>query len=189
MWCSSLPAVRFSAAVLALVVLVVLAGVSPARAQQHATADSPLLVEASLAAIIGASDDLEPQPPPAPAPFELPRQWRAAQAPSRTDRPLVLPALYVSFGALQALDAHSTLRALERGQVEGNPVMRGIASQPAAVVGVKAATTAGTIFLTEKLWRRHRTAAIVLMVAVNAGYAAVVAHNYRRGTAAATARR
>jgi hypothetical protein len=186
MWCSSRPAVRFTAAVLALVAL---AGASPAMAQQHTAVDSPLLVEASLAAIIGATDDLEPQAPPAPAPFELPRQWRAAEAPSRTDRPRVLPALYVSFGALQALDAHSTLRALGRGQVEGNPVMRGIAAQPAAVVGVKAATAAGTIFLTEKLWRRHRTAAIVLMVALNAGYAAVVAHNYRRGTAAAAVRR
>ena len=132
MWCSSRPAVRFTAAVLTVVAF---AGASPATAQPHAV-DSPLLIEASLAAIIGATENLEPQPPPAPAPFELPRQWRAPQAPSRTDRPRVLPALYVSFGALQALDAHSTLRALERGRVEGNPVMRGIVSQPAAVVGV-----------------------------------------------------
>ena len=186
MWCSLQSAARVTAAVLALVGL---AGASSATAQQHALADSPLLVEASLAAIIGAIDDLEPQPPPAPPTFELPRAWPAAREPSRTDRPLALPALYASFGVLQALDAHSTLRALDRGQMEGNPVMRGIASQPAAVVGIKAATTAGTIFLTEKLWRRHRTAAIVLMVALNAGYAAVVAHNYRRGTAAAAVRR
>jgi Domain of unknown function (DUF5658) len=176
---------------LAAALLVALsAAVPPASAQQHAVADSPLLVEASLAAIIGATESVEPAPPPRAASPEMPRPgWpRTALAPAQSDRPLVLPALYVTFGALQALDAHSTLRALDRGQVEGNPVMRGIASQPAAVVGIKAATTAGTIFLTEKLSRRHRTAAIVLMVALNAGYLAVVSHNYRRAGAAASAR-
>jgi hypothetical protein len=30
------------------------------------------------------------------------------------------------------------------------------------------------------LWRKHRVAAVVLMVAANAGYVAVVAHNYRQ---------
>jgi hypothetical protein len=169
----------------------VLLAAAPARvwAQPHGTGDAPLLVEASLAAILGATEAIVPEPPPRTPALDLPREWRRiSQDPPRADRPLVLPALYVSFGALQALDAHSTLRALDRGQAEGNPLMRGIVSQPAAVVGIKAATTAGTIYLTEKLWRRHRTAAIVLMVAVNAGYLAIVTHNYRRAGASVTVR-
>ena len=187
MWCPSPNARWPAAAMLALVVLV--AAPAPVRAQPHAMADAPLLVDASLAAILGATETVLPEPPPRAPAFDLPPAWRrAAQDPPRADRPVVLPALYVSFSALQALDAHSTLRALDRGQAEGNPLMRGIVSQPAAVVGIKAATAAGTIFLTEKLWRRHRTAAIVLMVAVNAGYLAIVTHNYRRAGASAPGR-
>ena len=187
MWCPSQNARWSVAALLAAVLLV--AAPAAVFAQQHAIADAPLLVDASLAAILGATETIQPEPPPRIPAFDLPREWRRISRDSlRTDRPGVLPALYVSFGALQALDAHSTLRALDRGQAEGNPVMRGIVSQPAAVVGLKAATTAGTILLTEKLWRRHRTAAIVLMVAVNAGYLAIVTHNYRRAGASATAR-
>jgi hypothetical protein len=33
--------------------------------------------------------------------------------------------------------------------------------------------------VTERLWKRHRMAAVALMVAVNATYGAIVANNYR----------
>src|SRR5687767_13202384 len=39
-------------------------------------------------------------------------------------RPSVLPAMYASLGALQALDIYSTRRALKAGGTELNPVMR-----------------------------------------------------------------
>jgi hypothetical protein len=91
-----------------------------------------------------------------------------------------LTPLYVSFGALQALDAHSTLRAVRAGQSEANPFVAPFAQRPALMIGVKAAATAGTIAITEKLWRRHRVAAVTLMIAANVGYAAIVAHNYRQ---------
>jgi hypothetical protein len=35
------------------------------------------------------------------------------------------------------------------------------------------------VWLAEKLWRKNRAAAMVLMAAVNVGLAAVVANNYR----------
>ena len=57
-------------------------------------------------------------------------------------RPAVLLPLYASFATLQGLDAHSTWRALNQGAVEANPVMKGFAGNPTALLAVKAAGTA-----------------------------------------------
>ena len=100
----------------------------------------------------------------------------AAGSPSR---PAALPALYISFAVLQGLDAHSTLTAVSAGGREVNPAVRDLVNQPASFVGAKIAATAGTLYLTERLWKKHRTAAVVLMVAVNTAYGVIVAHNYR----------
>jgi hypothetical protein len=97
----------------------------------------------------------------------------------RTGRGALLP-LYVSFAALQVLDIHSTVLALDRdGARETNPLMAGLARRPAAFFALKAASTAGIIYLTEKVRKRHRTSAILLMTAFNSFYAAIVANNYR----------
>jgi hypothetical protein len=106
-----------------------------------------------------------------------PVQWPSPTTESR--RPKSLLPLYLSFAALQALDAHSTLQAIDNGHGERNPVVGTFTSTPGAMVGLKLASTAGTIYLTERLWRKHRAAAVALMIAVNGAYAAVVAHNYR----------
>jgi hypothetical protein len=87
--------------------------------------------------------------------------------------------LYVSFGALQMLDAHSTLRAVGAGGVEQNPLLRGVANHPAALVAIKAGVAASTIMLAEKVRGRSRVGAIVLMAALNSAYTAIVVHNYR----------
>ena len=102
--------------------------------------------------------------------------WHPASA--RSARNALLP-LYVSFATLQLLDAHSTSRALANGGVEANPVMRGVAGNPAALVAVKAGVTASTIVLAEKVRSKSRVGAILLMAALNSTYATVVAHNYR----------
>ena len=92
-----------------------------------------------------------------------------------------LAPLYVSFAVLQALDVHSTTRALGSGAVEGNPLMRGVARQPAGLIALKASGAASTIWLSHKLSKRSRTGAFVLMAAMNSAYAVIVAHNYRTG--------
>lgn len=91
----------------------------------------------------------------------------------------VLVPLYVSFASLQMLDAHSTLRAVRAGGVEQNPMLRGLADKPAAMVALKAGVAASTIALAEKVRGRSRIGAIVLMSALNSLYASVVVHNYR----------
>jgi uncharacterized protein DUF5658 len=94
-------------------------------------------------------------------------------------RPAALMPLYVSFGALQLIDVHSTSRALDRGAVEANPLMKGLASHQVGLTVVKAAGAAATIYATERMWKTNRKAAIVFAIATNAAMAWVVQHNYR----------
>jgi len=101
-----------------------------------------------------------------------------AQTPSATHRPSVLVPLYVSFATLQGLDIHSTLRATEFGGREVNPIVGGMLGSPTAFVAAKVGMTASIYFVSERLWKRHKTAAVLTMIALNSTYGAVVAHNY-----------
>src|SRR5690606_687171 len=108
-----------------------------------------------------------------------PRFVNAFAAP-RPERPMILPALYASQVALQALDAHSTYKALGRGAHEANPFMKGVVGNPGAMFAVKAGVAASTIWAAECLWKRgNKVGAIATMVVANAVAGAVVAHNYR----------
>jgi hypothetical protein len=94
-------------------------------------------------------------------------------------RPRSLLPMYASFATLQALDYHSTTTALSSGAArEANPLMRGVADNPAAFAAVKAGATAGTIWIAERMRKKHPAGAVVFMLASNAAMAAVVAHNY-----------
>ena len=103
----------------------------------------------------------------------------AHRGPASEPRPGALVPLYASFATLQALDAHSTSRALDQGAVEANPMMKGLAGNPTALLAVKAAGTAGVIFASEKMWKKNRAAAVFFMVAANSAMAWVVQNNYR----------
>ena len=87
--------------------------------------------------------------------------------------------LYAAYASLQALDWHSTTRSLRRGNTEANPLMQGVAGTPAAMLAVKAVTTAGVVYAGEKMWRRNKAGAVVLMIAASSATALVVQHNYR----------
>lgn len=95
-------------------------------------------------------------------------------------RPLLLPAMYAAQVALQALDAHSTYSAINKGAHEANPLMKGVVGNKGAMMAVKAGVAASTIFLAEKMWKRgNRAGAIATMLIVNGVTAAVVANNYK----------
>ncbi|HEY7791663.1 MAG TPA: DUF5658 family protein [Vicinamibacterales bacterium] len=96
-----------------------------------------------------------------------------------THRPAALVPLYVSFATLQALDVRSTMTALGNGASEANPLLGGITQHTDAFLALKMGAAAGTIFVSEKLWKRNPVAAVALMVGLNSAYAVVVAHNYR----------
>ena len=107
-------------------------------------------------------------------------QLRPVAPPADARRPSALIPLYVSMVGLQGLDIHSTRRAMHSGATrESNPLMKPFVNNDAAFVALKASTTAGTIFFTEKLRKKHPKTAVVLAAAFNVGLAAVVANNYR----------
>jgi hypothetical protein len=109
-----------------------------------------------------------PSTPPGPAAASAPHTPRLATA-----------SLYAGLVATQALDVHSTLGAIHGGRAEANPMVRWATSSPGAFIGVKAAATTGTVWLVERIRRKHPRRALVLLAAIDSAYAVVVAHNYR----------
>jgi hypothetical protein len=101
--------------------------------------------------------------------------WSLSQAPQK--RPAMLPVLYGSYGLLQAMDIVSTQKAIAAGAHEANPLAKG--GNLGSTIGIKAATGAATFFAAEKLWKKSRVGAVVMMVAANSLSAVVVAHNQR----------
>lgn len=99
--------------------------------------------------------------------------------PPELKRPRPLTSLYVSFAALQGLNAHSALPSVRGTADEMNPVVATYGTTPVKMLAIKAATTAGTIYLCEKLWRKNRAAALVVMIGLNSALAVATAHNYR----------
>jgi hypothetical protein len=95
---------------------------------------------------------------------------------SRTKQ--LLP-FYASTALLQALDVHSTLQVLGNGGGEGNPVMRGVASNKGVFIATKAAVAAGTIYAASRIAKRSKVGAIITLVGLNSVYAFVASHNYK----------
>ena len=73
-------------------------------------------------------------------------------------------ALYASLGVMQAWDAYSTSAALKAGAREANPTAAPFAGNAGSMLGLKAATTAGTIFFAERLWKKNKVGATPLLV-------------------------
>lgn len=119
--------------------------------------------------------------PIAAAAADTPASWPRLRVPPSPRRPAPLVPLYLSFAGLQSLDAITTLRALDDGHQERNPVVGWLAQHPGALVAAKAGVAAGTVYLSERLWKKNRTAAVVLMVALNGAYAAIIANNHGTG--------
>jgi Domain of unknown function (DUF5658) len=87
--------------------------------------------------------------------------------------------MYASFATLQALDYHSTTRAVSRGiGGEANPLARPIVNHRPAFIAMKVGATVGIVWTTERMWKRHPVHAVVFMAAANTAMAAIVAHNY-----------
>jgi Domain of unknown function (DUF5658) len=113
-----------------------------------------------------------------------------SDAPTAPDRPVLrsigvesrrsplLASLYASTAMWQALDVHSTLRILDRGGFEGNPMLAGVTQNKSAFIATKAAIAAGSIYAASRLGRRNKFAAAAALVGIDVAYALVVSHNY-----------
>jgi len=92
-------------------------------------------------------------------------------------RPAAMPAMYAGLGVLQALDIFSTRRAVAAGARETNPLLGSAAKNTTAMLAVKGASTALSIYFAERAWKRNPKGAMILMAVVNGVTAAVVARN------------
>jgi hypothetical protein len=125
----------------------------------------PTLSAAITAEAANASLEVAPRP-------TIASDWRPVR------RPAILPALYVGSALLQAFDAYSTMKAINMGATEANPLMKGAASNPVALIGIKATVTAASILAAERMWKGHnRVGAIATMVVSNGFMAWVAMHN------------
>jgi hypothetical protein len=97
--------------------------------------------------------------------------------PRAQKRPGALVALYASFVALQVADGVSTFKAIDAGGVEANPTMKALTANKAGFFAFKAGASLASVYMTERLWKKNRKAAIVSMVVLNSVYATIVAHN------------
>jgi hypothetical protein len=150
---------RRRTAVLTLVLLAANSSIAFAADASQATDPAPIQTAVSRAA-----KDSDPS-------VEL---SRLSQTPGR---PAALPALYGTYGVLQAMDVISTRKAIAAGSRETNPLTN--AGSLGTLVAVKAIGGATTMYFAEKAWKKNRVGAIVLMTALNGATAAVVAHNVR----------
>lgn len=78
---------------------------------------------------------------------------------------------------LHGLDIHSTVRALDSGHREANPLFKD--GSAGTMSGATMASSAVSIVVAEKLWKKNRIAAVLMLASINAGLSAVVANNYR----------
>lgn len=150
---------------------------SPAAAQ-NLVADNAIPVLFPVAPMVPAPVTAVAAAPAAEA-TPTPTFSRPTISSSAMSRPTLLPALYAAQGALQAMDMHSTFKAISRGAHEANPMMQGVVGNKGAMLAVKAGVAASTILMSECLWKKvNRKGAIVAMVVANSVTALVAAHNY-----------
>ena len=136
------------------------------------------LTPARLVESVTPTNDDAEQPPRTPNPVRL----------AGPERPRLLVPLYFSMAMCQTLDFVSTQRGLNAGGQEGNPVMAPLMGSAGAVIAVKAGVSAMTIYAAERLWKHNRKAAVLTLIGVNIGYAAIVSHNFALATRASVTR-
>ncbi|MDE3154839.1 MAG: hypothetical protein KGN76_07030 [Acidobacteriota bacterium] len=129
-----------------------------------------------------ATPAAEPALPPLPG-FTIlppPTVWVESLEPSLDPaprRPAALAPLYASLVGFQAMDLYTTAVGVRGGAVERNAIVGAFGPQGAGGIALKAASVAGTIYASERLWRHHPVRAVVLMTVVNCALAAVAANN------------
>ena len=130
-------------------------------------ADSPLIrsVAAESRFALDQSSDAKPSE----------EQKRLAD---RSPSPILMAALHSATVTAHILDVHSTIRALDSGAAEGNPLMFGVSKNRAALIAVKSTLAAGVVYATHRIAKRNKAAAIVGAVAVNSLLLTAAHHNY-----------
>ena len=107
----------------------------------------------------------------------------AQDGPSRSLKEAIgdslLRTLYVATPIAHAADGWSTLKVLDLGGKELNPLLAKSAENRAVFVATKSAFVAGELWVVHKIAKDHKFGAIAAMVGLNVAYAMLTAHNLR----------
>ena len=87
-------------------------------------------------------------------------------------------AVYASTVMMHILDIDSTTKALKRGAVEANPLMRGVVSNRTAFIATKAAIATASLYATHRMAKSNKLGAILASTAINSAYLIIVKNNY-----------
>ena len=99
-----------------------------------------------------------------------------------------LHALSGAYIVMSMFDYVSTTQALNRGAEERNPLLAAMAQHSGTLLLTKAAITASTILMAQRLWKRNRPAAIAVMVGANLATGFIAFHNASLPSATAIGR-
>jgi len=132
----------------------------------------------AMAQSSGGVEVVSPSPTPSLAASQLMPSDPVGQPPARRAS-FVMPSLYVATVLTQALDAHSTFAAIDAGAREGNPLIGRLAHSRPGFIALKAAIASSAIWLGRDLAKSRKKRAVLALIALNAGYAALAVHNYR----------
>jgi hypothetical protein len=138
-------------------VLIIVFGVG----STSAAAADPALEDSMVASNGARTVSASPFEQPWTFPFDVTRVPDA-------DRPAPLRMLDGGLIGANAADWYTTIRAVGRGYREANPLMAPLVMHPAVFGAVKAAATVATIYAAERMWKRNRGGAIVMMVTATA---------------------
>lgn len=120
-----------------------------------------------LLALAAAPDDTAPQPIVRPGSDRGPRR-------------AVLSSLHAVTGVVQTYDGMLTMRVLQAGGTETNPLVKPVAGNEGAMLGVKVAAAVATVIGSETLWHNnHRLGAILASAVANSAMAMIAHHNAR----------
>jgi hypothetical protein len=114
----------------------------------------------------------------------------AAQFPVQISRPNVsidghsaaklgMGAIYATTALMHVLDVDSTLKALKRGAIETNPLMKGVVKNRAAFIATKAAIATASIYATSRMAKNNKLHAVIAATAINSAYLMIVKNNYK----------
>lgn len=127
-----------------------------------------------LTSVGAAAEDVKAGEPVAPS-AAVAKAWAKEAGGSST----AVRSLLAAYAVTQGLDMTSTIMARRHGAVEANPSMRGSYAQGMLT---KAALGSVTMLAVRSLNKRHKKAAVVTMIALNAATAAAVANNMRNAS-------
>jgi len=150
--------------ILAAIITCTVLSIPAAAAAQDTTPDAQARFRASLAASTGRSIDSR----------QIEKRLGGG------DRSMALMSLYGSLAALNVLDVVSSRKAIAAGGTERNPLMKDAIQSNHLSLGIKAASTLGTVMMIDRISKKSRKAAIVTAIVANGVTAAIVAHNLRQ---------